>query len=181
MRVLDTSVCVWYDMGVQTGCSSHVFKPIEIAVSLTNQEDMFCLGVIEYSGNLRMAYEVAFPAGEGETTFREARARELLAKPHIIQRIRDLMNSSVEMSFMSESAHMSELADIRDLSKRMGQPKTALAAEMARGQVAGYYKNKGSNTLDGLDGVDVDMVKSAVKLKQFVENVSQSLANQLPV
>lgn len=150
------------------------------AEGLTAQEDMFCLGIIEFSGNLRLAYATAFPPEfEGEIIFPEARARELMSQPHIQARIRELMAASVEATFISESAHMSELAEIRDLSKKLAQPKTALAAEMARGQVAGFYKGKALDP--ALDGVDPEMLKSAKKLQDFVSNFTTSLAAKLPV
>ena len=40
---------------------------------------------------------------------------------------------------------MIELAEIRDLAKAQGNTKDALASEIARGKVAGFYVGKGDS------------------------------------
>lgn len=102
---------------------------------LTPQEDKFVLGMIEYNGNVTSAYRAAF----GENLFPAARAKQLLAKPNINSRIKEIHNALDIHAMFSLSGHLGELADIRDLAKECGQLKTALGAERARGEAMGVY------------------------------------------
>lgn len=106
---------------------------------LSAQEDTFALGVIEYGGNLRQAYEYAFGVGVPNPT---AKGRALLNDPRIAARIRDITEAVHDSALISLGGHLVELADIRDLAKYQGQLKVALSAEEARGRVVGYYIGK---------------------------------------
>lgn len=108
---------------------------------LTLDEDTFCLAVIEYGGNLRRAFQEVWPDMSQPT----ARARALLARREIEVRIQDLTGSVAEQSLISLGSHMIELAEIRDLAKNQGNTKDALAAEVQRGKVAGFYVGKGDS------------------------------------
>lgn len=102
---------------------------------LTPQEDSFVLGMIEYNGNVTSAYRAAF----GENLFPAARAKQLLAKPNVSLRIKEIHEALDIHAMFSLSGHLGELADIRDLAKECGQLKTALGAERARGEAMGVY------------------------------------------
>lgn len=108
---------------------------------LTLDEDTFCLAVVEYGGNLRRAFQEIWP----DKSQPSARARALLARREIDVRIRDLGTSVTEQSLISLGSHMVELAEIRDLAKAQGNTKDALASEVARGKVAGFYVGKGDS------------------------------------
>lgn len=110
---------------------------------LTRQEDNFALAVIEYGGNLAMAYKSVF----GEDSYAPtAKARALLALPEIALRIKDLTDSVQENALISLGSHLVELATIRDLAKVQGNLKVALNAEESRGKVAGFYVGKSDNS-----------------------------------
>lgn len=110
--------------------------------ALTLDEDTFCLAVVEYGGNLRKAFQEVFGVDVTQPT---ARARALIARPEIQVRIQDLGSSVTEQSLISLGSHMVELAEIRDLAKSQGNTKDALASEIARGKVAGFYVGKGDS------------------------------------
>jgi hypothetical protein len=107
--------------------------------ALTADEDNFALAVIEYGGNLRYAYCEVFGAAVKNPV---AKARMLLNRPHIALRIKQITEAVHENAFISLGSHLVELADIRDMAKDRNELKTALAAEEARGKVAGFYVGK---------------------------------------
>lgn len=111
----------------------------EVAVDyppLSSEEDTFALAMIEYGGNLAKAYRAAFGDSGRLPT---ARAKELLNKPQIALRIRDLSESVKEATFITLGSHLTQLAAIRDEAMEQGQLKVALTAERSRGEVAGLY------------------------------------------
>lgn len=113
---------------------------------LTQAEDTFALAVIECGGNINAAYKMTF--GD-ESPFPLARGKELLTKPQIALRIKEITDKIQDASLISLGAHLYELADIRDLAKTSGQLKVALSAERSRGEVVGLYAHavpKGGNT-----------------------------------
>ncbi|MCG3771563.1 MAG: hypothetical protein JW384_02751 [Nitrosomonadaceae bacterium] len=103
---------------------------------LTQAEDTFALAVIECGGNINSAYKMTFGA---DSPFPLARGKELLSKPQIALRIKEITDKIQDASLISMGAHLYELADIRDLAKTSGQLKVALSAERARGEVVGLY------------------------------------------
>lgn len=105
---------------------------------LTQAEDTFALAIIECGGNIQSAYKMTY--GE-DSPFPIARGKELLTKPQIALRIKEITDKIQDASLISMGAHLYELADIRDLAKNTGQLKVALSAERARGEVVGLYDN----------------------------------------
>ena len=105
---------------------------------LTQAEDTFALAIIECGGNISSAYKMTY--GE-DSPFPIARGKELLSKPQIALRIKEITDKISEASLISMGAHLYELADIRDLAKNSGQLKVALSAERARGEVVGLYND----------------------------------------
>lgn len=105
---------------------------------LSLDEDNFALAVIEYGGNLRKAYTAVF----GDVYNPVARARELMGRPDVALRIRDITASVHESALISLGSHLVELADIRDLAKDQGNLKVALDSEVQRGRVVGFYVGK---------------------------------------
>lgn len=110
----------------------------ELIETLSLDEDNFCLAVVEFSGNLVMAYKSVF----GDVPNASAKARELMSRPMIRDRIDVLRGGVEESALISMSCHMVELAMIRDQAKAQGAVKVALEAELSRGKVAGYYIGK---------------------------------------
>lgn len=102
---------------------------------LNPDEDSFCLAVIEFGGNLAAAYRAVYDDGSRPI----AKAQELISRPEIAVRIKELQQLTNEHALISLGSHMLELAQIRDLAKETGQLKVALSAETNRGKVAGFY------------------------------------------
>lgn len=123
----------------------------EVAVHtkpLTPEEDTFALGIIEFGGNIGAAYRAAF--GE-EARNPVARGRELLTRPEIALRVRQLGEAVQENALISLGSHLTELARIRDLAVVSGQLSVAMKSEVQRGVAAGLYidKTKGPSGPDG--------------------------------
>jgi hypothetical protein len=117
--------------------------------SITKDEEDFALAIVESSGNISAAYRMVF--GQDEK-FPLARGKELLNKPGVIMKIKAITDAVEDASLISVSAHLDQLARIRDLSIVTGNVKTALAAERSRGEAVGIYQRhdkgngKGGNT-----------------------------------
>lgn len=103
-------------------------------MGLTNAEDTFCLGVLEFGGNLAAAYRAAFGT---DATSPVANAHLLLGRPEVAKRIRQLTEFVQQGALISLTSHLQELADIRDLAKGSMQLKVALDAEKSRAVAAG--------------------------------------------
>jgi hypothetical protein len=108
-------------------------------VTLTANEDTFCLALFEYGGNIGAAYRAAF--GE-EVSNPAAKGRNLMARTDIALRIKTLADATQEHAFISLGSHYSQLAEIRDRAIALGDMKTGLTAEVQRGTLAGFYKGK---------------------------------------
>lgn len=106
---------------------------------LSREDDTFALAVVEYGGNIAAAYRAAFGA---DAKLALAKGREMLTRPEIAKRVAALQAACNEDALISVGAHLSKLAEIRDLAIELQQPKAALEAEKARGTVAGYYQGK---------------------------------------
>lgn len=109
---------------------------------ITQQEDTFCLAVIECGGNLPAAYRQAFGEDAGNPG---ARARELLTRPEIAKRVQALTMAVEEHALVSLGSHLIELATIRDMAKKTDNLKVALQAETKRGEAAGFYTGKAAD------------------------------------
>jgi hypothetical protein len=115
------------------------------AVELTRlsiDDDNFAMAVVETGGNLKEAYIAVF----GEDQYAAAKARLMIARPEIVARMAQLRDSVHEADLISVESHLIQLAEIRDISIKMGAVKVALHAEENRGKVAGYYKGKGEGS-----------------------------------
>lgn len=125
-----------------------VLEPVDEVISyppLSVDEETFALAIIECSGNIAAAYRMAFPE---DHSFPLARGKELLTKPAIALKIKQITDAVQEASLISVGAHLDQLAKIRDLSIVTGQLKVAYQAERSRGEAVGIYqkhdaKNKG--------------------------------------
>lgn len=125
--------------------------------ALTQAEDTFALAVIECGGNINSAYKMTFGA---DSPFPLARGKELLSKPQIALRIKEITDKIQDASLISMGAHLYELADIRDLAKTSGQLKVALSAERARGEVVGLYNDfaAGGKNNNGPANIQINLV-----------------------
>lgn len=109
-------------------------------VTLSAEEDTFCLAIIECGGNLAAAYRQAFQISEESESRGDAlRARNLISRPEIAKRIRQLQEAVDEHTMISLGSHLGKLAEIRDLAMAKDQMKVAIQAERSRGEAAGFY------------------------------------------
>lgn len=140
---------------------------------LTPEEDMFALAVIEYGGNVGLAYKAAFGK---EADMPTARGRELLLNPLVQVRVQKMMNKLDDASLITLDAHLTELAEIRDIAKATGQIKVALQAERSRGEAGGLYNvnAKGKN-----DNVHVQITMYSPD--QLMSHVSKKMGTVIDV
>lgn len=108
----------------------------EVSETLTREEDNFALAYIECRGNVGMAYKLVFGADAPNPT---ALGRQLLSRPAVVDRIRQLTAHDEQLDLCSKEDHLHALAHIRDVALATGMPKVALEAEVSRGKVAGHY------------------------------------------
>lgn len=116
---------------------------------LTQDQENFCLAVIEFGGNVGKAYRAAF--GD-ESTFPIAKGKVLLGLPQVALKIKTITDALEEGVLISTGAHLDELARIRDLSLATGEFKVALAAERSRGEAVGIYQKHDAKNKDNLRG-----------------------------
>lgn len=119
----------------------------------TQDEETFALAVIEANGNIAAAYRMAF----GEDPYPLARGKQMLCLPQVALKIKHLTDAIQDASLISVGAHLHELADIRDLAKGTGQLKTALAAEIARGEAVGIYQKHDANNKGNTGQVNIQI------------------------
>lgn len=112
---------------------------ITVIPPLSADEDSFALAIIEYGGNLGAAYRAIFGEDVSRPVFK---AQALVTKPAVALRIKEISEAIGENALISLGSHLLQLADLRDQSAKTGDMRTALAAEVKRGEVAGYYKDK---------------------------------------
>lgn len=124
-------------------------KVVEEVISyppLSVDEDTFALAVIECAGNIAAAYKMTFGT---DSYMPLAKGKELLSKPGIALRIKQITDTVQEASLISVGAHLDQLAKIRDLSIVTGQLKTAYMAERSRGEAVGIYQKHDANNKGG--------------------------------
>lgn len=148
---------------------------VDLTRILSPDEDNFALAVIEYGGNLRAAYVSVY----GEHSHPTAKAKELLALPHIAARVAELNATVRESAIISAESHLVELANIRDLAKATGSLKVALAAERSRGEVAGFYVTRVQENLPQAPGVD-RLTRLADRLITLQRNIVNQGAVDVP-
>lgn len=126
---------------------------------LTRDEETFALAIIETSGNIASAYKMVFGS---DSKMPLARGKELLCKPAIALKIRDITLAVQEASLISVGAHLDQLANIRDLSIVTGQLKTAYMAERSRGEAVGIYqKHDVKNKNPGTQAVQINITMAS--------------------
>lgn len=84
------------------------------------------------------AYKAAYSTNAKDSVIR-IQAYRVLNSPAIRAVITDLQRRAVARSAISLEHHLTELAVLRDQARAAGQYSAAIAAEIARGKVGGYY------------------------------------------
>jgi uncharacterized protein GlcG (DUF336 family) len=123
-------------------------------------EATFALAVMECGGNIGAAYKMAFGP---DIQFPIARGKDMLCRPQVALKIKELSDKIQDASLISIGAHLHELADIRDLAKATGQLKVALAAEVNRGEAVGIYQRHelgNRNKTPGTVNIQINMASA---------------------
>jgi hypothetical protein len=130
-------------------------EPVFKYPPLTLEEDTFALAMVECAGNVAAAYKMAFGL---DAVMPLARGKELLTKPAIALKIRDLTDKIEDASLISVGAHLNQLANIRDIAIATGQIKVAYSAERSRGEAVGIYqKHDAKNQNKGTGAVNIQI------------------------
>jgi phage terminase small subunit len=108
---------------------------------LTPKQEAFCLAYV-LSGNATEAYKQAgYSDGMATKTASEAASR-LLKNSKVVARLAELRAPAAEAAVMTIAGHLDDLKDLRDMAKQEGKYSAAVAAEVARGKVSGFYVEK---------------------------------------
>lgn len=114
---------------------------------LTPKQEAFCLAYLE-SGNATEAYRQAgYSAGMADKTVQEAASR-LLRNSKVVARLAQVRDIATAEAGMTIADHLADLKALRDAAKGEGKYSAAVAAEVARGRVSGFYVER----VAGADG-----------------------------
>lgn len=110
-------------------------------MKLTAKQSAFCLAYME-TGNASESYRRAYSAGNMKPETVTKRASELLANGEVAGRLIELREQVAGESLMTVTKHLEDLKGLRDAAKAEGKYSAAVAAEVARGKVSGFYVEK---------------------------------------
>ena len=112
---------------------------------LTPKQERFW---VEYlaTGNASEAYRRAYDVSRMTERTIQKRAGELLAHRAIAGRIATARAEAEDQGLYTLEQHMDELKTLRELAKRNGQISAAVAAEVKRGELMGYYVQRREST-----------------------------------
>lgn len=116
-------------------------------MSLTPKQEAFCLAYME-TGNASEAYRGAYSAGGMSPASVNREAKALTDNPKIAARLEELRAPVLEAAQMTLEGHLSDLLALREAAKADGKYSAAVAAEVARGKVSGFYVER----VAGADG-----------------------------
>ncbi|MDQ0084571.1 phage terminase small subunit [Variovorax boronicumulans] len=106
--------------------------------ALTPKQEAFCVAYIE-SGNATDAYRKAgYSSGMSDKTAAEAASR-LLRNSKVVARLAEVREMATAEAAMTIADHLNDLKSLRDAAKKEGKYSAAVAAEVARGRVSGFY------------------------------------------
>lgn len=108
----------------------------ERAYGLTAKQETFCLNYA--AGNITQT-EAARRAGFSNPAFAASRFLNGRDYPHVLRRIVELKNELSRRFEVTFENHVKKMAEIRDMALADKNYSSAIAAEKARGQVAGLY------------------------------------------
>jgi phage terminase small subunit len=109
---------------------------------LTEKQERFACALHE-TGNQAEAYRQAYPASvkwSDSTVY--ANASRLASNSKVLARLDALRTMQAEKSLLTVDTHLAELERLKVLALGAGNITAAIAAEVARGKVAGFYEKK---------------------------------------
>ena len=103
------------------------------------RHEMFAQGLFQ-GMTADAAYEAAgYSPNDGN-------ASRLKGNERIVKRVEELQKTAQTRALVTLEEHIEELKDIRDLAKKNGQASAAVAAEVKRGELMGYYVERREST-----------------------------------
>ena len=121
-------------------------------MSLSIKQENFCLAYIE-TGNASEAYRRSFNAENMKPATITKRASEFINRGDIAGRIKELRKSITDAAKFSLEEHLIELKKLRDGAFVARQFSAAIAAEVNRGKVSGYYTQQSMSGAGGEDPI----------------------------
>ena len=110
-------------------------------MALTSKQEAFCLAFVECGVAIDAYRKAGYSPGMADKTAIEAASR-LLKNSNVLARIVALRAPAAEAAAMTVTAHLEDLKALRDAAKGEGKFSAAVAAEVARGKVSGFYVEK---------------------------------------
>jgi phage terminase small subunit len=93
----------------------------------------------------REAYKIAGFSVSSDNAA-DASASRLLRDVKVQARVAELQQKAQARALVTLEEHIGELKDIRDLAKKNGQASAAVAADVKRGELMGYYVERREST-----------------------------------
>lgn len=110
-------------------------------MALTPKQEAFCLAFLE-TGNASEAYRRSYDAGRMKPETINRAAKELADNPKITARVAELRQPAVDAAIMTFGGHLKRLNELAEMAAERGQLSAAIAAEVARGKVWGFYVDR---------------------------------------
>ena len=142
-------------------------------MALTAKQEAFCLAFVA-TGKPVDAYRAAgYSPDMSDKTAGEAASR-LLKDSKILARLAIVRAPAAQKAGITLESHLADLKDLRDKARGEGKYSAAVAAEVARGKVSGFYIDKVA--LTGANGGPVQNVSmSPDQFKEIAREISSEI------
>jgi phage terminase small subunit len=110
-------------------------------MALTPKQEAFCLAFVQSDSALTAYRAAGYSANMADKTAVEAASR-LLKNSNVIARIAEIRSKGAQEAAMTVAQHLADLKELREAAKGEGKYSAAVAAEVARGKVSGFYVDK---------------------------------------
>lgn len=108
---------------------------------LTKKQEAFCLAYVDCDNPIQAYRTAGYSVRMSDKSAGEAASR-LLKNSKIIARVAEIRSEVANKAVMTISQHLNDLKELRDLAKQEGKYSAAVAAEVSRGKVSGFYIEK---------------------------------------
>jgi len=126
--------------------------------NLTSKQESFCCAYLE-TGNASEAYRRVYNAKGMKPATVNRTAKELLDNPKITARLAELRKPVEKRAQMTVESHLARLDELGREAQEAGWYAPAIAAEVSRGKVMGYYIDRQeirTGLLDSTPDADLD-------------------------
>lgn len=138
--------------------------------NLTPKQEMFCCAYLE-TGNASKAYRLAYDAAKMKPATVNRTAKELLDNPKIAARLAELRKPLEKQALMTVESHLARLDELGRQAEAAGWYSPAIAAEISRGKVMGYYVDRKEIRTGSLDDA------SDAELEARIEEMRAQIAD----